>query len=69
MTKNKRARQSKLAKAGDKLLTAGAAIVVLFGMIIGAPIYLLIAIFKPDVIRNLHHWENTDCYGAIMMKD
>ena len=50
MTKNKRARQSKLAKAGDKLLTAGAAIVVLFGMIIGAPIYLLIAKFRPDII-------------------
>ena len=43
---------NKLAKAGDKLLTAGAAMVVLFSMIIVAPIYLLTAIFKPDVIRN-----------------
>ena len=51
MTKNKRARQSKLDKAGDKLLTAGATIVVLFSMIIGAPIHLLIAKFRPDIIR------------------
>ena len=52
MTKNKRARQSKLAKVAGKLLTAGATMVVLFSMIIVAPIYLLTAIFKPDVIRN-----------------
>ena len=63
MTKNKRARQSKLDKAGDKLLTAGATMVVLFGMIIGAPIYLLIAIFRPDIRRDLQNEEDTDHYG------
>ena len=56
---------NKLAKAGDKLLTAGATMVVLFGMIIGAPIYLLIAIFRPDIRRDLQERENTDHYGAI----
>ena len=50
MTKNKRARQSKLAKVAGKLLTAGATIVVLFSMIIGAPIYLLIAKFRPNLM-------------------
>ena len=41
---------NKQAKAGDKLLTAGAAMVVLFSMIIGAPIYLLIAKFRPNLM-------------------
>jgi hypothetical protein len=65
MTKNKRARQSKLAKVAGKLLTAGATMVVLFSMIIGAPVYLLIAKFRPDIIRDLQERENTDHYGAI----
>ena len=61
MTKNKRARQSK--RAGAKLLTAVAIMIVLLAMIILVPIYLLIAKFRPDIIRDLQERENTDHYG------
>jgi hypothetical protein len=63
MTKYERIRQSNATKIGDKLLTAGAEIVVIFSMIIGAPIYLLIAIFRPDIRRDLQNEEDTDHYG------
>ena len=65
MTKHKRARKRKAANIEDKVLTAAATITVAFGMIIGAPIYLLIAIFRPDIRRDLQERENTDHYGAI----